>query len=117
MDVLRVTYAVHHRPMGQFFLCGLCGCVFRMEWSQERVIEFIDAYKKKQIIWDPKHPLHYNKIKKQDAWEELAKEINRPVDECKKKMENLLSALRRENRNGFPERCIFFRDSFAYQMN
>jgi hypothetical protein len=27
---------------------------------------------------------------------ELRKEINRPVDECKKKMENLLSSLRRE---------------------
>jgi hypothetical protein len=33
-----------------------------MEWTQERVIEFIDAYKKRQIIWDPKHPLHYNEI-------------------------------------------------------
>jgi hypothetical protein len=62
VDALRVTYAVHHRPMGQFFLCGFCGCVFRMEWTKERVIEFIDAYKKKQIIWGPKHPLHYNKI-------------------------------------------------------
>ena len=37
-----------------------------------------------------------NAPKKQDAWEELAKEMNRHVDECKKKMENLLSALRRE---------------------
>jgi hypothetical protein len=30
--------------------------------------------------------------KKQDSWEELGKEINRPVE----KMENLLSSLRRE---------------------
>ena len=40
--------------------------------------------------------MHFNKIRKQDAWEELGKEMNRPVDECKKKMENLLSSLRRE---------------------
>jgi hypothetical protein len=40
--------------------------------------------------------MHFNKIKKQDAWEELGKEMKRPVDECKKKMENLLSSLRRE---------------------
>jgi hypothetical protein len=33
-----------------------------MEWTQERVIEFTGAYKKKQIIWDPKDPLHCNKI-------------------------------------------------------
>jgi hypothetical protein len=43
-----------------------------------------------------KAPMHFNKIKKQDAWQELGKEMNRPVDECKKKMDNLLSSLRRE---------------------
>jgi len=40
--------------------------------------------------------MHFNKIRKQDAWEELGKEMNRPVDEFKKKTENLLSSLRRE---------------------
>jgi len=40
--------------------------------------------------------MHFNKIRKQDAWEEQGKEVNRPVDERKKKMENLLSSLRRE---------------------
>jgi hypothetical protein len=64
-----------------------------MEWTQENVIEIIELYKTKEIIWDP---MHFNKIKKQDAWEELGKEMNRPVDECKKKMDNLLSSLRRE---------------------
>jgi hypothetical protein len=53
-------------------------------------------YKRKEIIWDPTHPMHFNNIKKQDAWEELGKEMNRPVDKCRKKMENLLSSLRRE---------------------
>jgi hypothetical protein len=43
--------------------------------------------------------MHFNKIKKQDAQEELGKEMNRPVDECKKKVENLLSSLRREKMN------------------
>ena len=67
-----------------------------MEWTQESVIECIEVYERKEIIWDPKHPMHFNKIRKQDAWEELGKEVNRPVDECKKKMVNLLSSLRRE---------------------
>jgi len=40
--------------------------------------------------------MHFRKIRKQDAWEELGKEMNRPVDECKKKKENLLSSLRWE---------------------
>jgi hypothetical protein len=40
--------------------------------------------------------MHFNKIKKQDAWEEPGKEMNRSVVECKKRMENLLSYVRRE---------------------
>jgi len=67
-----------------------------MEWTQESGIELIKIYKRKEIIWDPKHSMHFNKIRKQDAWQELVKEMNRPVDECKKKMENLLSSPRRE---------------------
>jgi len=55
--------------------------------------ELIGLYKRKEIIWDP---MHFNKTGNQDVWEELRKEMNRPVDECKKKMENLLSSLRRE---------------------
>jgi hypothetical protein len=42
-----------------------------MEWRQESVIEFIELRKRKEIIWYSKHPMHCNKIKKQDAWEEL----------------------------------------------
>jgi hypothetical protein len=35
-----------------------------MEWTQETVIQFIDGYQKKQIMWDPKHPPHFNKTNK-----------------------------------------------------
>ena len=58
-----------------------------MEWTQESATELIELYKRKDIIWDP---MHFNKIRRQYAWEELGKEMNRPVDECKKKMKNLL---------------------------
>ena len=49
-----------------------------IEWTQENAIELIELYKRKEITWDP---MHFNKIRKQDAWEELRIEINRPVDE------------------------------------
>jgi hypothetical protein len=52
-------------------------------------MELTELYKRKEIIWDPKHPMHFNKIGKQDAWEELGKEMNRPVDDWKKEIENL----------------------------
>jgi len=64
-----------------------------MEWTQESAIELIELYKRKEIIMDLKHPMHFNKIRKQGAWEELGKEMNRPVNECKKNVENLLSSL------------------------
>lgn len=67
-----------------------------MEWSKEDTIRFINIYHKRHLIWDPKHPDHYNKLRKQDAWEEVAKEMGKSVEECKKKMEYLLAALRRE---------------------
>jgi len=51
-----------------------------MEWTQESVIGLIELYKRKEITWDPKHPMDFNKIRKQDAWEELGKERNRPVE-------------------------------------
>ncbi|KAL1488148.1 hypothetical protein ABEB36_015106 [Hypothenemus hampei] len=67
-----------------------------MEWPRESIIDFINSYRCKEILWDTKHPKYYNKIKKNDAWEELAVEFNTTADECKKKMNGLLSALRRE---------------------
>jgi len=30
----------------------------------------------KETVWDPKQPLHFNKIKKQDVCDELVKDIN-----------------------------------------
>jgi hypothetical protein len=51
------------------FVGRFCHC--EMEWTQENVIEFIELYKRKEIIWNP---MHFNKIEKQDAWEELEKQ-------------------------------------------
>jgi hypothetical protein len=38
--------------------------------------KFIEGYKRKEVVWDPKQPLHFHKIKKQDACDELVKDIN-----------------------------------------
>jgi len=56
-----------------------------MEWTQESVIGLIELYKRTEIIWDSKHPMHFNKIRKQDAWEELGKEITGPSMTAKRK--------------------------------
>jgi hypothetical protein len=48
------------------------------------------------VLWDPKNPKYYNKFAKNDAWTELAESIEADVEDCKKKMQSLLSSLRRE---------------------
>lgn len=70
--------------------------VRNMEWTEERTLQFIEVYRSKVILWDTKHPSYYNKIKKNDAWDELAENFKTTADECKRKVSNLLSALRRE---------------------
>ncbi|KAF0748608.1 MADF domain-containing protein [Aphis craccivora] len=67
-----------------------------MDWNEQNTITFIEMYEQKPILWCAKHPQYYNKIKRNDAWEEIAKEIGFSADECRKKMTGLSSAMRRE---------------------
>lgn len=67
-----------------------------MEWSEEVTLNFIESYRSKDILWDPKNPRYYNKNRKNDAWHTLSEEFHISLDECKKKINSLLSALRRE---------------------
>lgn len=67
-----------------------------MEWSEENTLRFIDLYKNKEVLWNAKHPSHFNRVRRNDAWEEVASELKINVKACKKKMDVLLSSLRRE---------------------
>jgi hypothetical protein len=49
------------------------------------VLDLIERYKNKPVLWFPKDSKYYNKFAKFDAWEELAKEKKTTPDECKKK--------------------------------
>jgi len=33
-----------------------------MDWTDESAIELIEVYKRKEIIWDPKHTKHFTKL-------------------------------------------------------
>ncbi|XP_059050752.1 uncharacterized protein LOC131845679 [Achroia grisella] len=67
-----------------------------MNWTNEKVLKYIEAYKDKDVLWNPAHKNYYNKNLKQEAWDELSVEMNCSVHELKKKMDYLLAALRRE---------------------
>lgn len=67
-----------------------------MEWTKEKTFEFIEEYRKRELLWNPKHPQYFNKILKNDAWKELGEAINMSPEDCKSKINNLQASLRRE---------------------
>lgn len=67
-----------------------------MEWSNEEALHLIQEYMKHDLLWNPKHPQHFNKIKKGDAWAEIAEACGTEVEEAKKKMSSLLGSFRKE---------------------
>lgn len=67
-----------------------------MNWSNEKVLKYISAYRDKEVLWNPTHKNYYNRNSKQEAWDELSVEMKCTVQELKKKMDYLLAALRRE---------------------
>jgi hypothetical protein len=46
-----------------------------MEWTEEKCLELTSAYEKQEILRNVKHPQHYNKLRRYDAWEEVAGEM------------------------------------------
>lgn len=67
-----------------------------MEWDNEKCIELIEIYASKREIWDRNHKLYHNKIRKHDAWMDIASRMECTVEVTKGKMNSLLSSFRRE---------------------
>lgn len=71
-----------------------------MELDKESVIFLIQKYEEHKVLWDPKNKWHFNKIKKNDAWQEIADSVGIGVEDAKKKMASLLGSFRREKSKG-----------------
>lgn len=71
-------------------------------WSNENSLKLIEMYSNFEIIWNPSNKNHFNKILKNDAWNDIAAEFSQHVSteisvvELEKKMSSLLAAFRRE---------------------
>jgi len=48
----------------------------KIEWTEEETLKLITNYKEYELLWNPKHTSCHNKLKKNIAWEELAKEFD-----------------------------------------
>ncbi|XP_046143096.1 uncharacterized protein LOC123988135 [Osmia bicornis bicornis] len=67
-----------------------------MDFTKAEILTLIEIYRSKSVLWGPTNCDYFNKLKKEDAWEELSREINKSKAACKKKVEYLLAGLRRE---------------------
>ena len=67
-----------------------------MEWDQDICVQLINEYKNKEVLWNPRDPAYYNKVKKDDAWEELSEKFEKNCEELKKKINSLKGSYRRE---------------------
>ncbi|CAI6376200.1 unnamed protein product [Macrosiphum euphorbiae] len=71
-----------------------------MEWCNVDCIQLIQEYQQEEVLWNPKHAFYFSKTKKQDAWEEIGKKLNKNPEEVKKKALSLLGSYRREKAKG-----------------
>ncbi|KAB0802693.1 hypothetical protein PPYR_04879 [Photinus pyralis] len=67
-----------------------------MEWEQEKCLQLIAAYGLYPELWQATHKYYYNKLKKNDAWCEIAKQLESNVEIIKAKLNSLLASFRRE---------------------
>lgn len=56
-----------------------------MEWDQETCVQLINEYRNKEVLWNPRDPAYYNKLKKEDVWKELCEKFGKSTEEVKKK--------------------------------
>lgn len=67
-----------------------------MEWDNNKALQLIEEFQKRDILWNPKHAAFYNMNKKEDAWMSLSQAMHCSVEEVKKKMGSLKGSFRRE---------------------
>lgn len=69
-----------------------------MDWTDEECLLLIDLLKARPILWDQTNSQYKMAKKKIDYWSEIAKEMNRNVNEVRRKMDSLQASYRRERR-------------------
>ena len=87
------TLLIHYR---------LCSSVFLIMFdTDEKVLDLIEEYRKRPILWDPQNAHYYKTPLKLDAWWEISSvfgfnDTKISVETCKKKIESILASFRRE---------------------
>jgi len=69
--------------------------------SKEKIINLIELYENASCLWDTKSSDYKNKIKRTDAFIDIANKLNVEEQEVRKKIESLLTQYHREKKSGF----------------
>jgi hypothetical protein len=56
-----------------------------MDWDNKLCFQLIEEYRLNEVLWDPKNPSYYSKNLKHYAWCAISKNLNKDVEEVKKK--------------------------------
>lgn len=63
-----------------------------MEWSVAEVFKLLNLYRQFTCLWDIKSRNYKRNDMKRNAWQEIAKNMNKDEEEIKKKVKNLRCA-------------------------
>lgn len=66
-------------------------------WSSEKILEFIQMFQSKELLWNPSNKDYHMISRKEEAWQDIANSIDMDVADLKSKMISLSSSFRREN--------------------
>lgn len=64
------------------------------EWSNEKIIKFLELYEVERVIWDPMDKNHKFKHKVHDAWNRISITMDTPIEELKIKKKSLMATFR-----------------------
>lgn len=67
-----------------------------MEWSQDQVIQLIELYRERTVLWDPTSPEFKDKNLKNYAWSEIASALKLAKSEVKLKIRYVIGQFQRE---------------------
>nr|XP_026496143.1 transcription factor Adf-1-like [Vanessa tameamea] len=67
-------------------------------WGNDTVLLLIELYESRDLLWDTSHRDYRNKIKKTDAWEDIAKALKLARKEIETKVHTLRSQFVRERK-------------------
>lgn len=63
----------------------LCCDINKMEWNNEKELNFMEMYQTEPVLWDPGHRFHKDKKQLHDAWMRISEQVGLEIPELKKK--------------------------------